>query len=125
MQPSGIHKPLSNICSMPSPAASPQVAELAAMIDAMPSEYREDVLLAALRLAAIAVFQESYLVNSIRDQLSDCLFEKTGTIHDFTALRSHDPSVIHCRLNIFATAEGVTQVTHALCGLLEFLADVL
>jgi hypothetical protein len=110
---------------MPSPAASPQVAELATLIDAMPSEYREDVLLAALRLGASTGFKESYLVSSTRDQLSDCLFEKTGTIHAFTALRAHDPSVIHRRLNIFTAAQDLTQVTHALCDLLAFLIDVL
>lgn len=101
------------------------VAELALLVDAIPPEYREDILLAALWLGTNKIFQESYMVGSLRSQLSECLLEETGTLHDFAAIQQFDPSVIERQLRPFAEAENPAQIMLAIHGLLSFLVNVL
>ena len=87
MQPPRNHDPFQAAMATAAVPNSAQVADLAVLIDAIPPEYREDVLLSVLWLGTSNVFQESYLVSSIRNQLCDCLMDRTGTLHDLTNVR--------------------------------------
>ena len=94
-----MHNPISSKSFLPREYANEtdipsQIAELAMLIDAMPSEYRGDVLLAALRLSTSEVLIQSYLVSLCREQLSDCLMQETATVCDFSSLRQLDHNSI-------------------------------
>lgn len=125
MHPEKDKEPLHTATANAATTDSIQVAELALLIDAMPPEYREDVLLSVLWLGTSNVFQESYLVSSIRNQLCDCLMEKTGTLHDLKDVRQLAHAAIHRRLDAFTTATDLEQITLAIHSLLKFLADAL
>jgi len=125
MQPPRIQKPCHSPELMVAAAGSSQLTDLALYIDAIPSEHREDVLLAVLRLATNKPLEQSYFVGSLRELLSDCFFQRTGTIHDLSMLRRLDRVGTERRLNLFTTAADPAQVTLALCGLLDFLIDAL
>ena len=125
MQPPNNHKPLDATSATVGATDSAQVAELALLLDAIPPEYREDVLLSVLWLGTSNVFQESYLVSSVRNQLCDCLMEKTGTLHDLKDVRQLAHAAIHRRLDAFTTATDLEQITLAIHSLLKFLADAL
>lgn len=106
-------------------SGSVELSELALLIDAIPREYREDVLLAVLYLAESDILAQSHFVGLYRERLQDCLVEKTGTIHDLSALRQLGRIAIQRRLSLFKSAEDPAQVTVALCGLLDFLINAL
>jgi hypothetical protein len=125
MQPREIPSSCPSRKPLPEASTSSQVSELAQLIDAIPSEYREDLLLAALRLSKSGVLTESYLVGVCREQLFDCLMQRTATMYDFAGLRQLDRNTIERQLHPFAVASDPAQVTIALCALLDFLIDVL
>lgn len=106
-------------------SVSAPVAELAILIDAIPAEYRDDVLRAALWLGTNRAFQESYMVASLRSQLCDCLLEKTGTLHDLRTLRQCNLPNLERRLNQFTEGDGIEQIAVAIERLLSHLVDVL
>lgn len=109
-----------------SPSAnSQQVAELALLIDALPTEYREDVLLAALQAGTDEFLQKSHFVGLYREGLRDCLAAMTGTICDFKRLRQFDLAAIRRRISPFETAADPAKVTIALTELLGFLIESL
>lgn len=125
MQLSDLREPLDATTLTVVATDSAQVVELTVLVDAIPPEYREDVLLAALWLGANTAFQESYIVASLRAQLSDCLMEHTGTVHDFRTMPQLDYSMIERQLSPFARAECLEEISLAICRLLRFLVDVL
>ena len=125
MQPQKIQEPFQNPTIADWSGVTAPVAELAVLIDAIPSEYRDDVLLAALWLGTNKTFQESYMVGSLRSQLCECLMEKTGTLHDFRTIRQFDRSVVERQLRPLRAAGNMDQIAIAIEALLAFLADAL
>lgn len=106
-------------------SVSASVIELAVLVDAIPPEYREDVLLAALWRGTNKMFQESYMVTSLRNQLCDCLLEKTSTLHDLGMLRQLKHSIVEHKVRPFTTANDMEQIVIAIEGLLNCLAEAL
>jgi hypothetical protein len=102
-----------------------QQAEFALLLDAIPTEFREEIILAVLHLQSDQTFQESYLVNLSRQQLSDCLLEKTGSLPDLASLKSLDPLSVKRQLHPLIEAKDPAQVAIALSRFLDFLANVL
>lgn len=125
MQPPRNHDPFQAAMATAAVPNSAQVADLAVLIDAIPPEYREDVLLSVLWLGTSNVFQESYLVSSIRNQLCDCLMDRTGTLHDLTNVRQLARASIHRQVDSFTAATDLEQIALATHNLLDFLADAL
>jgi hypothetical protein len=125
MQRSEYYDDFETTASATSTAGSVQVAELAFLIDAMPPEFREEVLLSVLWLGTSNVFQESYLVSSIRNQLADCLIERTGTLHDLRAIDQLALVSIRRQLTAFTAASEITQIIVAIHTLLDLLVDAL
>ena len=123
MQPPNNHETLHNTAAAVDATDSIQVTELAVLLDAIPPEYREDVLLAALWLGTNQTFQESYMVTSLRNQLCDCLMEWTSTLQNLKILRHPDRATLQRRLNQFTKARDMGQITFAIENLLEYLAS--
>jgi len=98
------------------------LAELALLVDAIPAEYRVDVLRAALRLDPTGSFETSYLVGTYRARLCDCLMLRTATVIDPRRFRRLDPRRIEARLATFAVAEDPAEVALALDRLMDLLA---
>ena len=126
MQPNHINAQLQNPPNSDSlTSGALEVSELALLIDAIPLEYREDVLLAVLYLAENDSLEQSHFVSLYRERLQDCLLGMTGTSPNLQALRQSDRAAIRRRLTPLATAEDPAQVTVALCRLLDFLNDTI
>lgn len=100
----------------------PELAELALLIDAIPAEYRVDVLRAALRLDPNDSLEASYLVGTYRTRLCDCLTLRTATVVDPRRFRRLDQRAVENRLVPFAMAEDPAEVALALDKLMNLLA---
>ena len=104
---------------------SQQVSELALLIDAIPVEYREDVLLAVLQVGTDDVLQKSHFVSLCRERLRECLAARTGTICNFKKLRQFDLTAVRQRIGALATAADPAEAMIALSELLRFLIEAL
>ena len=101
---------------------SSPLAELALLIDAIPAEFRSEVLRAALRLEPSSDIETSSFVGLYRTILYDILTRRTETVIDLRRFRRLDSRSVERRLALFACAEDPAQVTLALCELIGFLA---
>ena len=101
-----------------------QLGELAIFIDAIPAEFREEILLAAFHLHPNAQFSSGYLVDYVRLLLQSCFVERTGNKKSRVSLQGIDlPSVLQA-LSPIATAEDPAHVALALNGLMNLMAYV-
>jgi len=92
------------------------------LIDAIPAEFRSEVLRAALRLEPSSDIETSSFVGLYRTILYDILTRRTETVIDLRRFRRLDSRSVERRLALFACAEDPAQVTLALCELIGFLA---
>jgi len=101
------------------------LAGLALLIDAIPAQFREDILRAALRVEPSNGFDESYLVGMVRTQLYDCLVEQTGELVSLAVFQSLNAAMLSRWLTPFSTAADPAEMTLALLDLLAFLVNTL
>jgi hypothetical protein len=104
---------------------SQHLAELACLIDALPSHSRVPILQAALDFWPEEDLATSFLVGTFRTRLFDSLFERLGRPANVIAIRRIDRTDLELRLQPFIDAGDPAQVTLAACDLMNFLVEQL
>lgn len=98
-----------------------QFGELAMFIDAIPAEFREEILLAVFHLHSDRGFSESYFVDFVRTLFRACIAERISDTESHVSLQGVDYSTVRRGLSPFATAEDPVQVASALNALMNLL----
>lgn len=96
--------------------------ELAIFIDAIPAEFREEILLAVFHLHPDGHFSAGYFVDFVRMLFHACIVERTGDKERQVSLHGVDYPTIRQGLSPFAAAEDPVQVASALNGLMNLLS---
>jgi hypothetical protein len=96
--------------------------ELAIFIDAIPAEFREEILLAVFHLHPDGKFSATYFVNFVRTLFHSCLAERTGNKEGHISLQGVDCPTVQQGLSPFAAAEDPVQVASALNDLMNLLS---
>jgi hypothetical protein len=106
---------------MPGLLCNSQIAELAMFIDAIPANFRQEILIPALKYQSHAECDTSDLAGYLFASLSDYVSERTGNILDILIVQSIPNYVLTPRLAPLSRATDPAQVAIALVDFFDFV----
>lgn len=101
-----------------------QLGELANFIDAIPAEFREEILLAVFHLHRSAEFSTGYTVTYVRLLFQCCLAARTGHKCSRVSLQGVDLPTVLEGVTPIVMAKDPAQVALALNGVMNLMTYV-
>jgi hypothetical protein len=111
--------------NIPGVLCKSQIAALALFIDAIPAEFRQELLLAALKHQPHAKGDASALAEYLFVCLEEYFRERTGGILSMLTIQAIPSYVLMPRLTPFSRASDPAQVTIALMEFLDFVVKII
>lgn len=101
-----------------------QLGELANFIDAIPTEFREEILLAVFHLHRSNEFSTGYTVTYVRSLFRCCLAARPGNRNSRVSLQGVDLPTVLEGLTPIVVAKDPAQTAIALNGLMDLMMYV-